>query len=143
MLQAKESQIQLAEFRRTVWQMEVPSGTKLADVIQPEYWRNVSGRLKRNDRIEVSCEDGSWRADLAVEGVGRMSAHVTVMHAVESKGAAADPAGTSDSRYDVAWGGPAHKWRIIRKSDNEVIAHGYTSQSDAWEAVPALDQRAA
>jgi len=141
MLQAKESQIQPADYRRTTWQLQVPSGTTLDDVTRPEYWCNVAGRLKRNDRIEVVCEDAAWRADLAVESIGRMSAKVTVMHAVEQgAGATID---TGDSHYDVGWGGPAHKWRIIRKADNEVMAHGYASQGDAWEAVPALDKLAA
>lgn len=118
-----------AEFARTLWSVFVEQNTPFENVIKPAFWAHVAAKLKALDRIEVFAEDGQYWAELMVLSVGKMEAKVVVLRKIDLQAA---PAPTLDlGEYEVSWGGPHRKHRVVRKSDKEVIKDGFGTKEEA------------
>lgn len=123
-----------AEFTRVVWTASPEQGTTLADMVKPEYWAHVAKYLKPGFRIEVMPEDGAWFAELYVRAVKEQAAVVHVLRAVTFD--EAEPASADAQSYYAKFCGPVAKWRVMRKSDNHVMAEGLETrpQAEQWIA---------
>lgn len=55
-----------AGFGFSSYDVIVPDGTTIADLMRPEAWMPVARRLRRFDRIRVVSADGKLDADLTV-----------------------------------------------------------------------------
>jgi len=118
-----------AEFSRTLWSVFAEQGTLFEDVTKPAFWAHVAAKLKPLDRIEVFEESGKYWAELMVLSVGRMEARVIVLRKHDLQ---AQEVPTIDlGEYEVSWGGPHRKHRIVRKSDKEVIRDGFGTKEEA------------
>jgi len=140
-VQLRPNDMGLAEHKRRDFVVDVDHGTTLEDVLKPEFWTHVVAYhgVQLFDTIMVRAKDGSFMAELYVTGVGIHRLVVKVLQKYEF--AVAKKAETSpDGENIVEWGGPAHKWRIKRKSDNAIIEKGFTSEP---EAVDWLEKQAA
>jgi hypothetical protein len=62
--------------------VDAKAGTKIEDVLQPQYWAHVAGQLGPYTRIEV-LETGEWMLELLVINCGRNWAKVQVLHKFE------------------------------------------------------------
>jgi hypothetical protein len=117
----KDSRMKPAEYSRQVYFVVPETGTPFADVLKPEYWTHVAGKLKSLDRIEVFPEEGTYFAELLVVYAGNNTVRVRELSCVEF--------GESESQeeksdYEIKWSGPIARWRITRKSDNVVLVDG-------------------
>ena len=114
----------------------VPPETTLEAMACPGFWAHVARGLKPQDEIVVSAEDGTWRAELVVRWVHRVAAGVSVLSyknfAEEEAGA---PPEDAESPFSIGWGGPVHKWRVVRKSDGEVMRKGFDTREQAGQWV--------
>lgn len=119
------------EHRVTYWHHTVPAETTPDDLLNPEFWTHVATNLRPHSRIMVDREDGAWTATLFVRSATRLSAVVAVEHFVEFGGRQAHPSEPGADDYEIGWGGPAHKHRVIRKSDRQVMEKGFETPEAA------------
>lgn len=127
-LHLSPTNMQDASHFRTRWMAITPAGTSVEDVCRPEFWLHVASRLKRMDIIEVLPEDEVWLAELLVirSGVGAVMVKVLRHDMIDEAGG--EP---SELSSVVEWGGPVHKYRVIRKADRHVISHGFADKATA------------
>ena len=130
--QLPPSRMKGAEYERLVYVANPEHGVTMEDVLNPAFWVHVARKLRPYAQIEVRSEDGAWWAQLLVTDVGRLWAKVQPICFVEL--AQSDPDEPIDPLYEVGWGGPHHKWRVVRKSDNKVIKaeFGDKAQAELW-----------
>jgi hypothetical protein len=113
-----------ADYARTVYVVKPENGTTLADMVKPEYWAHVASYIKKpGSRIEVFTEDGTWWAELYVRSVKEQAINVYVLRSVVFDQDEQKPE-VVDGKYTVKWSGPVAMWRVIRSSDNAVVAEG-------------------
>lgn len=131
----KESQCTYAEELRNIHAVTPPAGTEFDVLLEPDYWSHVARRMRPLDRIEAMPEDGSWWAELLVIHTGPVSVMVRKLryHELDE----VDPDEIDNDLFKIKWGGPSVMYRIIRKSDNEVVKDHFRNKSDAvnWMAV--------
>jgi hypothetical protein len=109
----------------------VTHGATLEDVLKPGYWAYVSDQFKPMiTTIEIVAEDCSWFATLRVIECGRGYARV-VKTAYTNLDATDRGAPKKSIEYTVNYGGPSVMWRVIRKSDDEVIMKDLQNKEEA------------
>lgn len=123
------ARMKLAEYERQDWVVNAEEGTKISDILEPNYWAHVAAKFKPYDAIEVRAEDGSWIANFIVLGCDRNWAKVHLLS--EHMLSTADVSLTQATKHLVKWRGPEHKWSVIRLSDSQVLKTSFTSKDDA------------
>jgi hypothetical protein len=117
-------------------------GTTAADVRHINYLWNLHQRLQGDvdaanngegartwPLVEVIAFDGSWRVDLLVYRIEADTQSVFTRIVAEydwseDKGQAVDLSGSI-----VEWGGPTHRWRVVR--NGELLKHGFITRAEA------------
>lgn len=126
MTQLATSRFLSAEFGRNIWVVNSEAGTPLKALLDPGFWAHVSVQLAPRDRIEVTCEDNSYFAELLVVDAGKLFAKVVVIR--EVKLSAQEKTELKD--HVVTWGGPNAKWRVIRTADRALIKSNFEQKQD-------------
>lgn len=124
--------MEMAEYARVVWRAVVEKGTPLEDVLNPRFWSTVAVQFKPLALIEATTDDMAWYAQLLVVSCDRTYAKVVVLSykdLVPTDTAEVLPG--LDSEYEIRFGGPHLKHRIIRKKDGAVIKEGIPLRADA------------
>lgn len=129
-LQPLRQNFDIAEQFRLTFRANVPAGVSLDRVLEPDYFKHVAGNVKPGYRIEVMPADGAWYAELLVRKTTKEEVHCWLLLSVDLNAQAESALAQSAADYKVAFGG-AHKWRVIRLSDNEVLHHGEPTEADA------------
>lgn len=128
------SSIKPAEYVRTVFVIAAKHGQEFEEFKNPEAWAHVASELKIHDKVEIIAEDGTFYAEGIVTGLTKTTVkihfyqHITLSAVVQQ---------SKQSPYDIEFAG-RHKWRIVRKSDEEIIQHGFDSKEAAQEEVNKL-----
>ncbi len=122
----------LAEQYRMVFRANIPAGVSLDRVMEPDYFKHVASQVKPGYRIEAMPADGAWFAELLVRKTSKEEVHSWLLLSVDlnAQVEAAQAIGMDATAYEVKFGG-AHKWRVIRLADKEVIHHGEPTEADA------------
>lgn len=121
----------LAEAARLVYRANVPPNVPMARLLDPDYWAHVTPKLKPGFLIEALAQDGRWFAEFLVRKVD-LEKHEVHCVLLRSNDFDSVPKTQDAAGYIVNFGG-AHKWRIVRESDKQVIHHGEPSEADAKE----------
>ena len=116
-------------FTRNHFHASIPSEVSFEEILSPDYWCNNAVQLKIGDHIEAFCEDGSFYAEMIVRNCDRLTAVLGVITHVDFSGSV--EIDEIDPEYEVAFAGPTHKWRIVRKSDKAVVKHGFQTKQEA------------
>ncbi|HNP14963.1 MAG TPA: hypothetical protein PKI99_00680 [Terrimesophilobacter sp.] len=140
MAHLNENLMKLAEFGRVIYLAAPPAGTALEAMLKPDYWAHVGYKLKPGDRIEVVPEDMAFFAELFVRDAGRLFAH---MHVIRHEEFAERGSSVSVGEYSVGWGGPVHRFRVIRDSDGAVVKHGFADRDAALRFIKTMEPVAA
>jgi hypothetical protein len=113
-----------ADYVRNLFVISPEFGTDLEDVLKPEYFAHVAPDLKPWSKIEVHPDDETYYAELLVRSSGRNWAVVSVLTKVDlaPKAEEVKPA----DGYQISWGGPHQKYRVIRLADKEVVSKEHT-----------------
>ena len=127
-LPPNSTNVALAEHARLVYRINVPPSVPLDRVMEPDYLKHIAERLKPGFIVEALAQDGKWFAELLVRKVGKEEVHCWCIRSVDLE--ASQEAAPAADEYAVKFGG-AHKWRVIRLSDNEVMHHGEPTEADA------------
>jgi hypothetical protein len=125
-----EPQFKPAEFCRTVYQVTPEPGTAAADLLKPEFWTHVAGKLRQGDRIEAVPADGVWFAEYYVKAANKIEAHLVMMREVTLSKAVPKPAEKPDYECKHVGGG---RWRVLRTKDNAELETGFKSKEAAQE----------
>ena len=122
------TEVKLAEHERREFVAYTPSGVTIEDVKKPEYWAYVAHNFTPySTYIDVLAIDASWTARLLVTSCERNWAKVFVIYHHEL---VAEKKNIPESDFKVDFV-PAHKWRVVRKSDSEVICKNMASRDEA------------
>lgn len=112
----------LREVVRQDWVVHAEAGTKVADVLDPQYWAHMAAQMQAFDRVEVLLETGDWLLELLVINAGRNWAQVHLLQRHElAKRAETMP---QSKKHEIVWKGPQLKWCVIRLADGEKIQSG-------------------
>lgn len=143
-LLAKQTQFTPLDSGRNSWLVRTPHGVPAEALLDPNFWSNCARELKPGERVEVVAQDASYDLDLRILEIGPTAerplwVRVRVLRSwpdISLVGAAAAPSlrpqiTTSVDDVVVEWGGPSHKYRLVRASDKSVLAHGFASKADA------------
>ncbi|KAA3527050.1 hypothetical protein GOZ96_04735 [Agrobacterium vitis] len=133
MQQITQGRLKLAEYARSIHVAVAPHGVTLTDAMVPSFWAHVAAGIKAWDKIELRAEDDTWFAELMVVKANRLEVFVKVLSSFETTQAPAASSKKIDDvppGYEVNYGGPIHKHRVIRTADSECLAHGL-SKDDA------------
>jgi hypothetical protein len=124
-----QSQLKQAEFVRTSYAATPEHGVSVDDVLVPEFWAHVAKQFKVGDRIEVKPDGADWLAEFYVLKVDVHGVHLVLLNKYELVASNKAPAVANDDEYEINFGGAA-KWRVIRKSDREVMVKGLGSKAE-------------
>lgn len=103
-------------------------GTRLEEMLVPDYWEHVAQKLRPWDHIEVRADDGSFYAHLIVQRAERLLADVRpIQYCDLAVGAPSD--GDVPTGYAVDWGGPIAKWRVLM--GQSVLKDGHQTKGAA------------
>lgn len=120
------------EYKNKIFKVDIPSGVTPDQLLEPAYWMHVSRTLQTGDEIVALAEDNTYYVRLIVLNAGINWANVKVLYFAELSKEFEVPA-DADTAYDIVFGGNFHKWRVVRKSDNQTIAIGMKTREEAVE----------
>ena len=125
--------IQLAEYASNRWRVVLEQGTTIDEIKEPKFWAHVASKLRQFDDITAIEESGAFRADLMVTACQRTWATVVVLglHKLHEGEVVAAAQPQPEAEFSVGFAGPHHKWRVVRKSDNEVLHKGAQTEAEA------------
>jgi hypothetical protein len=132
------ARMRLAEFVRSVHAITPEVGVTREDFKRPDFWGNVSNMLKPNDRIEVVAQDGEFFAEFLVVSCGKQFAKVVELryvelaeHMPEDNEERFDVNSLAAGDYEIKYGNNEDKFRVIRKSDKEILHKGSATKAEA------------
>ena len=116
------------------WSAKAELGITKQDVLRPGYWAHVAEMMSPYDEIRLRSDDGSFYARLLVLESGRTWARVIVLEWVSLTTAEVSMTQAQleqeAAKFDVRLRGP-HKWSVVRKDDNAIIAEGIDRKEEA------------
>lgn len=137
----KVSNIQMAEFTRTIWDFTPPAGTTPEDVEKSENWLHIANaprhkRIKPRDLVLVEPEDGAWFGMYRVLTTNAGGARLCkLMFDADVSDPREKPQQKILDLYEIRYI-PAHRgFRIKRKSDGAVLQTGVEGRENAEQWV--------
>lgn len=128
---------------RNAWEFinSFPPETSVQDLLNPDMWAHVARQWFRPlDEVVVIPQSAPFKATFIVMDKGDAWAKlrlldVTMLNAVEEKGADPEPASVT-----VKWNGPRDKFTVLRTSDREKLKTGFAikAEAEAWAREHAL-----
>jgi hypothetical protein len=126
----KTTKLIAAEFARTVYSVSVPSGTTVAEMLEPESWMHVASKLRPTDRLEIVPEDGAWFAEVFVVSAGKNWAKVQPLRVIELREVEQRPADIKPE-FEIKYGSAKTKFRVIRLKDNQIVRENFADYAAA------------
>lgn len=117
---ARPSILHTRDYSTPEFYCNVPAGMPLEEMFRPDFWAHVAKLLLPHSTIIVDWDDRSRRVELFVYDVSRNAASVVVLHDHDIQGQIIARS-ADDTQYTVKWGGPTHKFRVIRDKDGAVM----------------------
>lgn len=132
-----ESLMNPAGYLFNVWDVTIPEGVTLEEILIPVYWRQVARKMKFYDTIRAVAADRSFYVELLVEAVepikgAKLSVKYLFDPKAAQKGVAITSAAASD--YEIRWAG-FDKYRVKRLADNVVISKNHSTEAEARVAL--------
>lgn len=123
------------EYANAIYCVTAEVGTPLTDLLKPDYWAHMAVLLRPYDKIFARVDDEAWYAELLVVSCSRNHAVMklllkTDLHDAPKQGDTEE----TFADYRAEWGGPAHKFRVVRVKDGAVLKHGMVTKGEAVRA---------
>lgn len=116
--QLKITDIALTPQVVTDWTITPDAGTTLAEVLDPQYLTHVAIRMTPGSIVRVMPKDNTYYAELYVRAVGSKSVLLHKLVHISFDGVSEIK---DDDDYEVSFGGPMEKYRVVRKSDKSIM----------------------
>lgn len=130
-----------AEFARQSFRATPPAGTKIEDMLEPEYWAHVARKITPYDIVEVVPEDGAFYARLFVTNTDKLWAKMHKIEYVELT--AKQPVAASD-KYEAKYSGPSVRWRVVNKADGSLVSEdSFQNREEAEAQIEKLNKQMA
>lgn len=106
--------LKIANQHYNTWFTEPEVGVLVENILSPAYFTSQHSQIRRNDKIEVLAQDGSYCFTLRVLSSNSLEVHTRMIpffpHEDDAK---TELDSTSETLgYKVTWGGNSEKWRI-------------------------------
>lgn len=119
---------QLKESKNPGYWHCAPDHAAIDDLLQPDYWANFTGKMRRNSTIEVHWADSSQFAELYILDFGRNWASVALIRHIRLERTIAPP---KVDQFQIGHHGPVDQWRIANLSNGSVLKAGFATEEDA------------
>lgn len=120
-----------SEFRLTEYAAQAEEGTPWDRVLASDFWGNCTSRLRRGNRIIVTCENPPWFVELLVREASPTFVAVALLRHLDLPA----PAHASDgdeglpNGHSIKFLGPAELWAVLRGT--QVLKKGLQSKGAA------------
>lgn len=121
----KPTNIENAEYARTVYQVKPEISVTVKDMLEPDYWAHVAKTLRAGDRIEAVPEDRHYFAEFFVLAASTNWAKLVLLR--ETTLIKDNEKSVTDG-FSIGFAGP-HKWRVTR--GQEVLSKGHDDKDAA------------
>lgn len=123
------ARFQLAEHARNVYVITVEENQKKEDVMNPDYWAHIAGKLRQYDEIMVRSDVGAFYGHLLVVACERTWAKTAVLSwVVLEEGNVSEQEPTD---YRVEYKGPYKKFCVIRVEDSALLKDEIQTKKEA------------
>lgn len=125
-----------ADYVRTAHHVVVPVDVTMEDVTRPSFWAHHTGRLGKNDIVDVLSEDGSFDMQLRVVDKGVGFVEMRVLREWQREGAEEDAGLSLPDAPDgyIVNHAPKTGWRVLTKDPHLEISRNHKSKLEAIEA---------
>lgn len=123
--------------RRTEWDVFVPPETTVDDLLNPVFWAHVAGSTFQGkiNYVDVHWDDNSQLCRIYVRNYNNSAAQMELLdHWDFDKNTTLDV----PDDYIITWSGDQTKYRVIRRSDNQVIRDGFVAKPEALAFIEKL-----
>lgn len=115
------------EFVRNYWVATVEPHITREDLMNPEFWANLSFQFKQYDRIEVGSDDCQFFAEYLVLSADKTSAYLKELRWLDlSK----KPV-VKDAKFKVQWRGRHAKWSVVNIKTKSILKEDLAAKLDA------------
>jgi hypothetical protein len=118
------------EHRHKIFFADIPAGHILTHLMEPSYWAHIAMKVNTGDEIIALAEDNTYRAHLLVLQKGTGFVQVYCLQFDELTKPFEMPA-DADTAYIIEHSGNRHKWRVKRRSDNQVLISELKTRDEA------------
>lgn len=122
-----EADFEITEAKQAFFTAIAAEGTTPKEVLNPVFWKHVAKRLSTMAEVRVMPRDGSWYGVYLVTFCDKLQVHVQELqhHKLE------EFHDMSAQLYLVEWKGPAIKFCVVRKEDNERVSENHETKAAA------------
>ncbi len=138
-----EAFFQPAEAVRTDWFVTAPSGTDRQASLDAVFWTHVSMKRRPLSRVTVMPEDGAWYQELLGVVADGRDVRMKELGFWELEDTSDVNFKDDSGELRIEWGGPKHLWRVLRNSDNMILAKNLATRGDASHWVSVNTRRSA
>ncbi len=124
----KNSDFGVAEFRRTIWQVELQPSQTMDDLSNPLIWRDVLGKQKPGDTIEAWKPDTSQLAEFAIFEISP-----NFIRLGKFKSAEPEQVIEPDGPLKLKWNFGAKSYDVVRERDGYKMAGPFQTKISAVE----------
>lgn len=128
----KGRRMNMADYEFARFGLRVPAETSLEDVLDDNYLRNYAGHLKPGAELIILSDDYVLDVSLRVMRTTKTTVGCRVIRDSSMKPDAAKQGVELPEGYEVTWGGPSHKHRVMLNGD--LVEHGFASKALAAQA---------
>ena len=116
-----------------------PAEMTIEELLRPDTWAHAARKLKVYDEIIIIPQGGPYRAHLIVMDKGDNYAKLRLISVALLNAADVEDTPSTldaDAPVSVEWKGPALKYSVIRKGDNERLRTGFAikAEAESWAA---------
>ena len=119
------------ECKQNQWFVRAPAEAMPGDLMAPAFWKHVARKISACDEIRAVAYDGSWLAIYFVTYADGKEVRLALLDRYDIEENTLPVDTTADC--EVAWGGPAAKFRVVRKEDKLVLQDGFANRKLATE----------
>lgn len=106
-------------------------GTTLEEVLAPDYWAHVAGRMHVGDKVEIFPDGGAYYAECLVVSCSRLHAKLVVLLEKQFHAPTKVAKDAKKEPLVVEFKGPQRKWSVIRTKDLEIVKEQFASKEEA------------
>lgn len=131
MINDNPTTMELEDYVNNTWRVMPKRGHKVEDMLKPEYWAHISGRMRAGDRIVAVPNDRSYFVEFFVLAASKNWAKVVLMRECTIIEDSEDSPAEKEDEFAIGFAG-AHKWRVTQGDEILSKDHDDKESAEAW-----------